>query len=106
MNTIEIKQGDTLELACRLQAGGEPVDITGWSIASQVRAPGGNLVHAFVAAITAPALGEYRLPASAEQTATWPAGGLSMDIRYTDPSGRVMSTQTVPLQVQPAVTQG
>lgn len=106
MNTIEIKQGDTLDLACRLQTGGEAVDITGWSIASQVRDPQGQLLHTFAPEITDAAAGAYRLLASAAQTVVWPPGGLSMDIRYTNASGHVMSTQAIALQVQRAVTVG
>lgn len=99
MSTIELKRGDTLELDCVLQDGGVPLDITGWQIDSWVRAPGRQIVHKFAAVITAPLAGRYLLPATAAQTAKWPMGGLTMDIRYTDAGGRVFSTQSMPVQV-------
>jgi hypothetical protein len=103
MNTIDIKRGDTFSLDCSLQQAGVPVNLTGWQIASQVRGSGGQLVHDFAATITVPAAGQYRL--GPVPTDKWPPGGLSMDIRYTDAAGAVFTTQTIPIQVQGAITQ-
>jgi hypothetical protein len=103
MNTIDIKRGDTLSLDCTLQQAGAPINLTGWQIASQVRGASGQLVHSFEATITAPAAGQYRL--GPVPTGQWPTGGLSMDIRYTDAAGAVFTTQTVPVQVQEAISQ-
>lgn len=104
MNTIDLKRGDTLDLLCVVQQEGLPLDIAGWLIACEVRAPGGALVHRFAAHIVDAQAGQYRLLATAGQTARWPLGGLSMDIRYTDAGGRVATTATVPVQVRQAIT--
>ena len=102
MNTIDVKRGDTLELQCTAQDRGVPIDLTGWQIDSHVRGPQGRLVHTFVATITAPTDGQYLLASA--PTTDWPLGGLTMDIRYTDSLGNVSHTETLPLQVQEAVT--
>lgn len=106
MATLRLKQGDSLALQCTAQEEGEALSIAGWSIASEVRAPGGQRVHVFEPVITDAATGQYTLAATPAQTATWPAGGLSMDIRYTTASGHVMTTETVALQIEAAITEG
>lgn len=104
MNTVEIKRGDSLDLACVIQSDGVPLDITGWQIDCWVRAPGNRVVHRFTALITEAAGGSYQLQALPQETAHWPLGGLSADIRYTDAGGRVMTTATFPIQVLEAIT--
>lgn len=104
MSTLILKRGDTLELECQLKQAGKPIDIAGWDIRAAVVAPGGAIVHQFSAVITAPADGAYRLPAASAVTWKWPPGGLNMDIRYTDPSGYVMTTETVAITVLDAQT--
>lgn len=104
MITLELKRGDSLVLDCVVQSEGQPVDIAGWQIASQINAPGGQCVHKFAVEIIDPAGGAYRLPASPDQTRGWPLGPLSMDIRYTDAAAGVMSTNTVQLRVAPRET--
>ena len=104
MNTLEIKRGNTLDLDCVLQQDGQPVDITGWQLACWVRAPNNQVVHQFAVVITDGATGKYALRASADETALWPLGGLSADIRYEDTSGRVQTTRTIPVQVVEPIT--
>lgn len=104
MNTLSIKRGETLDLACTYVQGGEPINITGWTIDSWVRDPAGTVVHRFVSEITDAEHGAYRMRADAAQTASWPLGGLSMDIRYTDAGGGVVYSPTLSLQVSAAQT--
>lgn len=99
MTTLTLKRGDTLDLSCALTLAGQPIDLTGWSIQCHVIAPGNVVVHQFAAVITDPLVGAYRLPAASADTRKWPIGGLNMDIRYIDPAGRVMTTETVALTV-------
>ncbi len=102
---LEIKRGDTLDLQCACTVDGVAVDLTGWSVACQLRGPGGEVVHAFEPVITDAAAGQFRLRALPAKTATWPTGTLTGDIQYTDPSGRVMSTRTFTLPCLEDVTQ-
>lgn len=104
MATIEIKRGDTLPLDCELRDGGEPVDITGWQIKSRINAPGRAQVYVFEPIIIDAAAGQFSLVAPAEATIAWPAGALSMDIRYIDAAGIVMSTATASVRVIEAET--
>lgn len=104
MNTITLKRGDSVDLLCTLQQGGQPIDLSGWQVDSWLRAPAGQLVHRFAAAVTDAAAGQFRLQAAPQDTARWPLGGLSADIRYVDAAGRVMHTATWPVQVQAAIT--
>lgn len=103
MNTLEIKRGDTLDLLCTAQSEGVPLDITDWQIACWVRAAD-QVVHRFTGLIVDAALGQYQLQALAADTAQWPLGGLSADIRYTDAGGRVMTSATFPVRVIDAIT--
>ena len=105
MNTLDIKRGDTLELLCSVQQDGQPLDITGWQIDCWVRGPANQVVHRFVGDIVNAQAGEYALRATPEETAKWHQGGLSADIRYTDSTGRVMTTRTLPVQIHERITQ-
>lgn len=104
MTTFEVKRGNTLRLECVVQAQGAPVDITGWTIESHLNAPGRRRVFAFAPVITDAAAGAYTMVAEPEVTRAWPLGSLSMDIRYTDAAGTVMSTSTAQLRVLEAET--
>lgn len=104
MATLALKRGDTLELSCIVQQQGQPLDITGWQIDCWVRAPDGRLAHRFAVALGDMAAGEYRLRASSAETAAWPVGQLTADIRYATPAGRVMHTCHITVQVLDAVT--
>ncbi len=104
MNTLEIKRGNTLELQCVLQQEGQPVDITGWQINCWLRAQGNQVVHQFAGEIVDGPAGQYTLLATAAETAQWPAGGMSADIRYQDTAGRVQTTRTIPVQVLEPIT--
>lgn len=101
---IELKRGDTLDLDCTVQASGVPLDIAGWYIESCVRRFDGAVLHRFAAQVADAPSGRYRLLADAATTAAWPAGAASMDIRYTDASGHVMTTRTVPVHIAEPIT--
>lgn len=105
MNTLELKRGDTLDLLCTVQQDGQPLDITGWQIDCWVSAQG-RVVHRFAGLVVDAAAGQYALRATPADTAQWPLGGLSADIRYTDSGGRVMTTRTFPVRVEERITAG
>ncbi|RRD68675.1 hypothetical protein EII19_00655 [Comamonadaceae bacterium OH2310_COT-174] len=104
MNTIDIKRGSSIHWQCTVQQGGAPLDITGWQIDCQLRAPGGALVQQFAGVVTDALAGQFALRASAAETAAWPLGGLYADIRYTDAAGAVMHSATWPVRVEAAIT--
>lgn len=101
---LSVKRGDTLALTGQLLDDGQPVDMTGWSVACWLRVPGGRVVHRFAALLTDAGAGRYQLPAAAADTQAWPAGRLEGDVRYQDGTGTVMHTCTFTLQVLDAVT--
>ncbi|MDO5289342.1 MAG: hypothetical protein Q4F13_06870 [Pseudomonadota bacterium] len=104
MSTIHVKRGSTLRLPCAVQQNGQAVDITGWQIDCWLRAPGKQVVYRFAPALTNAAAGQYELRASAQDTARWPIGPLSADIRYVNSAGQVLHTATWHLRVADAMT--
>jgi len=105
LQTIEIKRGDTLALECQVLELDEvtPIDITGWTIRSQVRSTAGALLTSLTVAITDAAEGKYTVVASPVDTATWPRVA-RMDIEYTDADDTVQSTETLALDVLRDIT--
>ena len=99
-----IKPGDTLLLQCTVTEdnGTTPLNLTGWTIASQVRTKRGSLLSELTVDLHTPLAGQYSLRSDA--TATWPTGMAEMDISYTDSGGRVMSTETLLVSIEHDVT--
>lgn len=93
MATITHKRGDTLEWVVTLTQNGSAVDITDWTITSQVRQDT-TLVASLTVTKTNSANGEFSLTALASQTASWSLGSHSVDIEFIDGSGFVVSSQT------------
>ena len=101
---LSLKPGGTLRLQCQLQTDGAGVSIDGWQIDCWLRDAAGRRVAALAVTPTDVASGRYELGAEPADTAGWPAGLLSGDIRYQDSSGRVMHTCTFTLALLDAVT--
>ena len=101
---FEIKRGTTLALACRALRGPRAaLDLTGWTVSASVRA-GAAYIHHFVPVVNARA-GEFELHASAAETALWPTGLLTADIRYAEnSSGHVVASETFSVCVLPGET--
>ena len=72
---------------------GVPVDITLWTIGSQVRY-GKKLVSALDATITDGAAGEFSISLPKEQTVAWPIRKLKCDIQFDRPVEGRVSSQT------------
>ncbi len=104
MLTLHIKRGDSLHLPCAVQQDGQALDISGWRIDCWLRGPNGQVAHRFAPAITDAAAGQYLLAATAQETARWPIGPLSGDIRYTNAAGEVLHTDTWQLRVGQAIS--
>ncbi len=100
---IEIKRGDQFSLdVTRLDENGDPVNLTGMTITSQVKNPG--FVASLTVAITNAALGQFTLSASAAATATWPPARLSGDVKYVAGGGIVRRSKTFTILVGKEIT--
>ncbi|MFN4328289.1 MAG: hypothetical protein ACK4FF_05380 [Limnobacter sp.] len=105
---IAHKRGDTFEVQATYSdsSDGSPINLTGYTIASQIRHPGGALVATLAVTIpdqSVPAnLGKFTMRVN--NTASWPVTDLLWDIQYSFDNS-VISTETVVVRVQPDVTQ-
>lgn len=106
--SMQHKRGDTLEIACTETAAGVPVDLTGYTVAAQVRTRAGDeLVDTATVTLadqgTSP--GEFTVTVAAARTALWePGRELDLDIQYTAPGGTVWSSGTISITVVRDVT--
>jgi hypothetical protein len=103
MANITHKRGDTLEWVVTLTQNSVAVDITDWTIRSQIRQDT-TLVYEFLVTKTNAGSGVFSLSATAAQTATWPLGSLLIDIEFIDPTGFVISSQTFTMQLVRDIT--
>lgn len=102
MLKIEHKRGDTFAPSAQyLNADGTPASLVGYSIKSQLRDTGGNLVHEFGFQVTNATLGEYAF--DPVDTSTWPVSTMQMDIQYTQ-NGMVISTEAIELSIVRKIT--
>ena len=100
---IRIKRGETFLLECTVQeSDGSPMDLTGWSIASQIRDGHDTLIATLTVDLYTPVAGQYRLTGAT--TADWPQGLAHMDIAYTDAGGRALTTETLTVSIEREVT--
>lgn len=104
MATFIHKRGDTFSLSSSVENEGVAVDITGWTIESQVRQSDDTLVQALTVTITDAVNGLFTISATALQTESWPIASLLCDIEFTEPSGEVNSTETFTISVQKDIT--
>lgn len=104
MKKIILKKGDTLALSCQLKdADGLPIDLTTYTISSQVRRPSGlTLVDTLTVTITDAAAGEYSIYSSA--TSAWPVDLLLCDIKYAAGASSVIRTETFVIDLREAIT--
>lgn len=90
----EFKRGDDFSIEMTLTDpanSGSPVDITGWTITSQVRYAR-KLVSDLTVTILNASLGQFALTLSKTQTALWPIRKLKCDIQFDRPvDGRISS---------------
>ena len=81
------------------QVKASPLDMTGWTVASQVRRKDtGELVADLDFAWTDQATGKYSL--SAKDTTEWPVAMLAWDVQFTDPDGFVTSSETQLIRIK------
>lgn len=103
---LTIKRGDDFRMDISLtdpNNNNDPVDITGWTIRSQVRR-GKNLTAELTVAIIDAANGQFRLTAPASATETWKVDTHKCDIEFTQPAIGVTSSETFEVIVSEDVT--
>lgn len=102
---ITIKRGDTLSVAgVAAQDSGVALNLTGYTVRSQVRSSAGALVAALSVTVTSATLGTFTLDATAAATASWLTGRHVCDVEYTSAGGIVSSTETFAVVVLDDVT--
>lgn len=102
MKRTIFKRGDTFQLELSVSNNGEAVNLTGWTIASQVRSKS-KLISTLAVEYTDRVLGIYRLRDN--NTSDWPLGMLVCDIKYTTDDGQIVHSETFEIEVQRGITQ-
>jgi len=103
----EFVRGDDFSIPMTLtdpDNNGIAVDITGWTISSQVRYSK-KLIDDAVITITNPVLGKFSISVAKEKTALWPARRLKCDIQFDRPIEGRVSSQTFIISVSEDQTQ-
>lgn len=103
----EFIRGDDFSIPMTLtdpDDNGSPVDITGWTITSQVRYSK-KLIDDVDITITDAAQGEFTISVDKTNTAIWPARDLKCDIQFDRPVDGRVSSQTFIIRVQEDQTQ-
>lgn len=103
MATITHKRGDTLEWVVTLTQDEVAVNITDWTITSQIR-QGTTLTASLTVTKSDAPNGQFTLSATPAQTASWEVGSHSVDIEFINASGYVVSSQTFTLQLVRDIT--
>ena len=106
MATITHKRGDTFELSATLENSGNAVDITNFTITSQVRDVEDALLQALTVTITDAATGAFTVSATPAQTETWAVKTYDCDIEFIEVGGEVNSTETFQIDVIKDITRG
>src|SRR6056297_930669 len=103
MATITHKRGDTFELSCTLENQGVAVDITNFTITSQLRLSDDTLLQALTVTVTDAAAGAFTLSATSTETEVWDVAAYECDIEFID-DGEVNSSETFVLNVIKDIT--
>lgn len=103
MANITHKRGDTLEWVVTLTQNGTAVNITSWTIKSQIRQETTLIAELTVTKTDSPN-GQFSLTATATQTASWALGTHSVDIEFVNDVGYVVSSQTFTVQLVRDIT--
>lgn len=98
----EFIRGDDFAIPMNLtnpENNGTPVDISAWTISSQVRYSR-KLISELDATITDGAAGQFTISLPASQTALWPARKLKCDVQFDRPGEGRVSSQTFIIDVK------
>lgn len=110
MATITHKQGDTLELTFQLKRDGSAVNITNYTITSQLRDStdallttdnfNGSLTYTLINATA----GQFQLSASSTATAEWDTRTYDCDVQIVDGDNETSSSETFQIKVIKDIT--
>lgn len=95
------KRGDTFRLPFNVKdSNGAAVDISGWTITSQMRAIDDTVVATFtINLINGGTGGQAEIYAAPVATSAWSVGAHMMDVEVLDGNGDVYSTADIQVQV-------
>jgi hypothetical protein len=108
MSTMQHKRGDAFEPECTEMAAGVPVNLTGYTVTSQIRTRAGDeLVDTATVTLadqtTDP--GKFTVEVAKARTALWvPGQDLEWDVEFTPPNGKSWSSGTVTITVVKDIT--
>jgi len=104
MEVINIKNNETFEYFGQFKdAAGAAPDLSGWSVASQVRRSNGALVESLIVAWVDVTTAQFHMK-SAQISSTWPVEPLLCDLKLSDAEGRTISTDTFLIRVEKGQT--
>lgn len=104
MTTFSHKRGDTFALACSAENAGVAVDLTNYTISSQIRDTADSVIETLTVTKTSAVDGEFTMSATATQTELWTLGSHQCDIEFVSASGEVDSTETFTISVIKDIT--
>lgn len=104
------KRGDTwryIHVADIRNTAGALVDLTGWTLLSQLRKGGsaqadGEIIATFTCSWTN--VGTQEFQTLLANTAAWPIGNAEFDVQFTSPGGEVVSWPTVTVEIVKDIT--
>ena len=102
MQQVTHKRGDTFSLDLEVSQDDSPLDLTGYTITSQIRTQHDVLVADLTVTVTNAATGQVSV--SSESTTDWPTGEHLWDVEFYDGSSSRWSIETVQVKVLPDVT--
>jgi hypothetical protein len=106
ISNLFVDAGSTYSNTITVSASnGQPLNLTGYSVASQMRKSyGSSTVHSFTASILDAPAGKVRLQLTDEQSAAIPAGRWLYDVEISSPSGAVTRVVEGIVTVTPQIT--
>ena len=110
MATITHKRGDSLELECKLVKDDVAIDITSFTITSQLRdstdalIADNNFDGSLTITKTSPATGVFTITATATETSEWPLRKAICDVQFVEADGDTTSSETFNIDIVRDVT--
>ena len=101
---ITHKRGDSFEVLVEVALNGQIVDLTGWTIRSQIRDGNKNLLKELDIQAVDLSQGQFIMSATSTETEAWTPASYSCDIEFIDPAGFVISSDTFPVTVVRDIT--
>lgn len=102
-NIVKLKRGDSFVFTNNQLIGddGNPLDLNGWGIRSQIRNKSLVLVEELIVVVSQ---FDYSITADPLMSSSWPVGDLMWDIEYTTPDGVVFSSDTIIVKIIQDIT--